>query len=166
MLDQITLCLTIGKRPQQLLTSLSSLIERVPFQHIIAINDFGDDETNHVFKQLCPQATLISNAVHMGHHLAIDTLYSQIKTPYIFHTEDDWLFDQPIYIDCYISLLEQYPQATMLCMRKWQDFQFSPDIQAKIMPQATQPLATLRFDALHDQWYGYSFNPHITTLDI
>ena len=79
-LDDITLCLTIGKRPKELEESLSSLLSFLPFRHIIAINDFGDELTNDVFTKLCPHGTLINcvndgavgwSAVECGHSSVI-----------------------------------------------------------------------------------------------
>jgi hypothetical protein len=162
----LTLCLTIGRRPELLRQTLQSLLDKVEFADIIAINDFRDEETNQVFRELCPQGTLINLNEQVGHHKAVDIMYSQVKTQYIFHCEDDWFFDQPLYIDQYIQLLENDEKATALCLRKLNDFPHSLEEKEKIQFQETQPIATAILTNLHEQWYGYTFNPHITSLQL
>ena len=71
----LTLCLTIGRRPELLRQTLQSLLDKVEFADIIAINDFRDEETNQVFRELCPQGTLINLNEQVGHHKAVDTMY-------------------------------------------------------------------------------------------
>ena len=102
--QDITLCLTIGRRPELLRQTLESLFSQISFEHIIAINDFRDEETNQVFRELCPTGILLNLAEQVGHHKAVDVMYAQVKTNYIFHCEDDWLFDQPIQIEEYINI--------------------------------------------------------------
>lgn len=161
----LTLCLTIGRRPELLRQTLQSLLDKVEFADIIAINDFRDEETNQVFRELCPQGTLINLNEQLGHHKAVDTMYSHVKTPYIMHCEDDWLFDQPLHIDQYIQLLENDKKASSLCLRKLNDFPHSEEEKEKIQFQETKP-ATAILTNLHEQWYGYTFNPHIVSLQL
>lgn len=88
-MNEITLCLTIGMRPELLRQTLQSLLNRLTFSHIIAINDFRDEATNRVFRGLCPQGQLISLKKQLGHHAAVDYMYQQVTTPYVMHCEDD-----------------------------------------------------------------------------
>jgi hypothetical protein len=75
MKNEITLCLTIGRRPILLRETLASLLHRAEFKQIIAINDFRDQETNDVFKELCPTGILINPNQQLGHHCAVDLMY-------------------------------------------------------------------------------------------
>ena len=106
----LTLCLTIGRRPELLRQTLQSLLDKVEFADIIAINDFRDEETNQVFRELCPEGLLINLPTQVGHHKAVDEMYSKVQTEYIFHCEDDWLFDQPIEFEKYIKTLKKNPK--------------------------------------------------------
>lgn len=162
----LTLCLTIGRRPELLRQTLQSLLDKVEFADIIAINDFRDEETNHVFRELCPQGTLINLDEQVGHHKAVDIMYSQVKTQYIFHCEDDWLFDQPLNIYHYIEILEKDKKTTSLCLRRLTDFPHTQEEQQQIQFLNTNPIATASLTKLHKQWHGYTFNPHITNLEI
>ncbi|QSG84100.1 glycosyltransferase family A protein [Acinetobacter indicus] len=163
--DNITLCLTIGKRPLELEKTLQSLLNQVNFKNIIAINDFRDEATNEVFLRLCPQGELINLPMRVGHHLAIDTMYSKVTTEYIFHCEDDWLFTEELEIQKYIALLNQYPQATMICLRKISDFSFCKEELKKIQYNKNNLINLACLNSLHEQWYGYTFNPHITSIN-
>lgn len=160
-LENVTLCLTIGKRPNELRESLGSLLSKLDFKKIIAINDFGDDETNQVFKELCPTGELISLGYNLGHHKAIDLMYSKIQTPYIFHSEDDWLFDALPNFNQLIELLESHQKIVSVCFRKISDFSFSDDELNKIEYINLNGIDIADLTPLHDQWYGYSFNPHL-----
>lgn len=160
-LENVTLCLTIGKRPNELRQSLNSLLSKVDFKKIIAINDFGDDETNAVFQELCPNGELISLGYNLGHHKAVDLMYSKVNTPYIFHSEDDWLFDDVPDFHQMIDLLQNHNEIVSVCFRKISDFPFTDDELNKIEYKNLNGIEIANLTPLHEQWYGYSFNPHL-----
>ncbi|MFB6349603.1 glycosyltransferase [Moraxella sp. ZJ142] len=160
-MDKVTLCLTIGKRPKELAQTLNSLINQLKFQHIIAINDFGDEATNQVFIEKCPQGQLINLGYNLGHHKAIDYMYQQVKTPYIFHCEDDWLFDSQPDIAKAIQILETHPQISCIGFRKTDDFLYTPEQRDAVKALGDDLVGYVRVDHLHEQWHGYSFNPHL-----
>lgn len=166
LISTVTLCLTIGKRPDLLKRTLDSLVELCQFGHIIAINDFRDEDTNNMFRSLCPQGQLICLDHQMGHHKAVDFMYSQIKTPYVLHCEDDWLFDISIDFESAMRLLETDPRISQVCLRKIADFNLPETDRLKVLDvhDAIQPY--FRMDSLHNQWHGYTFNPHLAKLDL
>ena len=164
LIEDITLCLTIGKRPKELRQTLISLFDKYEFKHIVAINDFRDEETNQVFHELCPHGMLINQTKQVGHHRAVDAMYQQVTTPYIFHCEDDWLFDQPLEMEKYIELLNNDQNANMICFRKVSDFSFTEEQISQVKYYDTKPLATARVDFTHPKWHGYTFNPHIASI--
>lgn len=164
-MKNITLCLTIGKRPELLRQTLTSLFEKCYFENVIAINDFGDKETNDVFLDLCPHGILLNQEHHIGHHLAVDKMYKYVTTDYIFHCEDDWCFDRELNVASYIELLKTSPQITSICLRKISDFPFLDEDVAKVEYLDTIPIKSAKLTALHEQWHGYTFNPHIISID-
>ena len=48
----VTACITMGRRPQLLRETLRSLLPLLSSMPVLAVNDFGDDETNAVFREL------------------------------------------------------------------------------------------------------------------
>lgn len=161
----ITLCLTIGKRPNELRQTLESLFQFEQFDHIVAINDFGDDASNQVFKQLCPHGKLIDAGRQIGHHQAIDALYSHVETPYIFHCEDDWRFCRSPNFNEAKTLLRT-TAINSVCFRKISDFHLSKAEQQRIVKATHNGIDCYRLDALHEQWYGFTFNPHLSKIDL
>ena len=163
-MENITLCLTIGKRPELLRQTLTSLFEKNHFENVIAINDFGDKETNDVFLELCPQGILLNQEHHIGHHPAVDKMYQYVTTNYIFHCEDDWYFDSEFNVTSYIELLQTSPKISSICLRKISDFHFLNEDIAKVEYLETIPVKSAKLTALHEQWHGYTFNPHIISV--
>jgi hypothetical protein len=161
MNKHITLTLTIGKRPDLLAQTLDSLLSKISFENIVAINDFGDEETNRVFTRLCPNGNLINIGSSSGHHTAIDWLLKNVRTPYVFHCEDDWLFETTPDLESALNLLSLDSTISSVCFRKVEDFGLEP---AELDSAPTIQLGSIeyrRLDGLHDQWHGYTFNPHL-----
>lgn len=164
MHSDVTLCLTIGRRPHLLRQTLNSLFERCKFENIIAINDFRDEPTNAVFRELCPEGKLISLDQQIGHHRAVDHMYSMVQTPYVFHCEDDWLFDAPIDIAGATEALKSNSQISQVCLRRLSDFNFSESEKPLITKIRVNQNDYFRLDRLHPQWHGYTLNPHISSI--
>ncbi|TXI01207.1 MAG: glycosyltransferase family 2 protein [Pseudorhodobacter sp.] len=164
MLDlPITHCMTIGNRPDLLRQTLGSLqtLRNLP---TIAINDFNDTATNDVLQEMCPNAVIVGPRHHLGHHPAVDQMYSHVKTPYIFHNEDDWEFFRTDFLRDAIALLEAVPLITSVCLRDTDDLVHSYDQCSKIVTDELNGIRFQRLDNLHDQWHGFTFNPHVTKL--
>ncbi|OYU30404.1 MAG: hypothetical protein CFE39_13685 [Comamonadaceae bacterium PBBC2] len=165
MPHEITLCLTIGNRPEPLEKTLLSLLPMIEFQHIIAINDFRDAPTNEMFLKMCPQGTLINLHKQVGHHQAVDAMYKLVKTKYVFHCEDDWLFEGDIPVEPVLNLLQSKPEISEVCLRKVEDIPMNEEEASKILTCEGSGLTYKRLDPMHEQWHGYTFNPHIASLD-
>lgn len=163
--NDITLCLTIGLRPELLRSSLRSLLSHLHFEKIIAINDFRDEATNSVFHELCPHGQLLCLDRQLGHHAAVDQAYSLIKTPYVLHSEDDWHFDRSIDLISAMDVLSKNPNISQVCLREIEDFAFSSEELGQIVHFQANDIDYMRLDGLHDQWYGYTFNPHLAALE-
>lgn len=164
MNQSITLTLTIGRRPDLLAQTLDSLLSRINFSNIVAINDFSDDATNQVFTKLCTKGQLISLGSPSGHHAAIDRLYRDLRTPYIFHCEDDWLFDTEPDFQSAITLLSSDQRISSVCFRQVEDFGLPPATLDSLATIKSGTIEYKRLDGLHEQWHGYTFNPHLITL--
>lgn len=165
MAPSVTLCLTIGNRPEQLRQTLTSLLARASFDDVIAVNDFRDEPTNAAFRELCPGGQLVLMDEQVGHHRAVDAMYERIRTPYVFHCEDDWWFDAPCDLDAAEALL-QHPQASIVCFRKVTDALFDKPRHFKAKPFVHQGQKGLRLDHLNKHWHAFTFNPHLARLDL
>lgn len=160
MYDDITHCLTIGRRPDLLRRTLESMGELRQLK-TLAINDFGDEETSRVMLEMVPHARIVGPGHHLGHHPAIDVMYREVTTPYIFHNEDDWGFTRTDFLDDARRLLDAEPLITVVCVRATDDMPLTDSDRAKIVTEERAGIRYQRLDALHDQWHGYTFNPHL-----
>lgn len=165
-MESVTLCLTIGKRPDLLKRTLESLLPRFEFEHVIAINDFRDAPTNEMFRSLCPNGQLISLDHQLGHHKAVDHMYGLITTPFVLHCEDDWIFDPSMNLGSAMDLLKSNPHISQVCLRKVTDFHLTEDDQKRVLECQDNGLNYHRLDSLHPQWHGYTFNPHLARLEL
>lgn len=158
--DRITHCLTIGRRPDLLRQTLASLgpLRDLP---TLAINDFGDEASTAVLRECCPQGRMTGPGHHLGHHPAVDAMYAEVRTPYIFHDEDDWHFSRTDFLGAALRLLEAEPAISVVCLRATLDMPLDPADRAKIVTEARAGIRYERLDALHPQWHGFTFNPHL-----
>lgn len=156
----VTHCLTIGRRPDLLLLTLQCL-NGLPDLPTLAINDFGDAETNAALADACPHARLVGPGHQLGHHKAVDALYAQVATPYIFHNEDDWQFSRTDFLAPALRLLEAEPLITSVCFRDTDDIPAIEGQRDQIRTEERAGISYRRLDHLHEQWYGFSFNPHL-----
>jgi hypothetical protein len=160
LINDITLCFTMGGRPDLLEQSIDSIQAKWNFQHVIAVNDFADPVCDEVFRWKFPQGILLSDGQKRGHHGAVDWMYQHIQTDYVFHTEDDWIFPEDIAWRTIQDFLEQEPRAVSYCFRYPGDF-----LDAAVLPKARQQecygVGYMDLSATHEEWYSYSFNPHL-----
>lgn len=114
----VTLCLTFGRRPALLRETLQSLLPFNSFDEILGVNDFGDAESSAIFRELCPGATLVRSPAKRLQHVAIDAMYSRVKTPLIMHCEDDWLFDPTDVVTDAAKILDHDPGVSVVSLVK------------------------------------------------
>lgn len=163
-INNVTLCLTMGGRPDLLKKSLESLKNLYEFEKVIAINDFSDKRCDIVFKEIYPDGFLISDGVKRGHHGAINKLYEGIETEFIFHTEDDWVFKEHIDFESIKELLLNRKNIISYCFREVESFLRVEELDAV----KKESFKSLRFNNLfkvHPEWYSYTFNPHLTLTE-
>ncbi len=166
-LANVTACLTMGRRPELLERTLVSLQPLLSGMSILAVNDFGDEATNRIFRTICPQGRIIDLPGHVGHHRAVDAMYSEVQTDYVFHLEDDWVFDRQNFIPDAISVLRSAEQAAVVCVRHVDDFVTDAATNKKIKRLTTQDdIVALNLNDIHSQWYGYTFNPHVARISL
>lgn len=157
----ITQCITMGRRPDLLRQTLESQTGDLAALPCLAVNDFGDEATNQVFRELRPNGRIVGPDQHMGHHSAVDLMYQQVETPYIFHNEDDWQFDRSDFLQQASELLNADPRISVVCVRAFDDFPFSEQERGKAVEESISGISYLRLTEMHDQWFGYTFNPHL-----
>lgn len=156
----------MGKRPEELKKTLRKLLALQSFGRVIAINDFRDEPANQAFLEACPHGELICLDRQLGHHGAVDYMYSKVETPFIFHCEDDWLFDESLDLDKAIELLNILPEAAQVCFRDLQDCYLTDEEKKQAKACSVQGVRYYRIDHMHPQWYGFTFNPSVFKVEL
>ncbi|MDB5643172.1 MAG: hypothetical protein JWN07_2489 [Hyphomicrobiales bacterium] len=163
-----TLCLTAGGRPDLLDTTLETLLafNRHCFSDFIVVNDFGDQATNVIVRKHLPQARLISHERQRGHHVSIDEMYAAVSTPYIFHCEDDWLFDPVCFIPACFKVLLNEPGASQVTVRHADCQRTSGLLPEQVYCIAdSQAYEKSKVLSIRD-WGHYTFNPSLLRRDL
>lgn len=159
--DDITICITMGHRPDHLKRSLESLGPELRALPTIAINDFGDQPTNDMFFDVCPHGELVDLGGHVGHTRAIDAMYERVQSKYIFHMEDDWEFYRQDFIGDAIAILDTSKEVSSVCFRDMSDIKMKGERRALVQYESIAGVNIARADGTHDNWFGYTFNPNL-----
>jgi hypothetical protein len=89
---------------------------------------------------------------------SIDRAYSEVRTPYIFHLEDDWLFEGPVDWDGAIELLAQRQDVANVSLRAFDEIK--PKYRVRSFPAQ---YGDRRFQIMkpkaHAEFFGWSPNP-------
>lgn len=159
-MQNVTLCITAGGRPDLLRETLTSLLpyNSPYFADMLFTNDRNDVETNEVIRELAPNATLFSHETPLGQHRSIDEMYEHVQTEFIFHCEDDWFFDPVPFIPTMLSALTELPNVSSVSARQSGSLRSHDGRSRKFGP--TIPISGGFARRLEEQtWYGHSFNP-------
>lgn len=158
----VTICITMGNRPDELRSTLESIgpdLRSLPF---IAINDFQDKETDKVFKEIIPHGRIIKQRGNIGHTRAIDAIYGHVQTPYIFHMEDDWTFTRTDFLEDALKVLTSDDQISMVLLRDLQNIPLAKKHPDDVIHLETSGVPWARLDKTSEKWFGYTFNPHLS----
>jgi len=162
---RVTVVITSCKRHDLLEPTLASFFERNshPIEKVIVVEDgdqaFAPEMTQRFAHQ--PMEWMHTGG-RVGQVRAVDAAYSRVKTPYVFHVEDDWEFVRPGFIEASMPILEAEP----LCLQVW--IRGAPGPQSHQFEDHEQVTAghTWRKVAKGHGgvWHGFSFNPGLRRL--
>lgn len=143
------------------LTSLRQHLDPAPDAWII-IEDSGDERVRAVDLELGLNAEIILNRPQIGQMKSIDKAYAQVKTPYVFHCEDDWEFFRGGFIEESFVVLEARNDVSIVTLRPRAE-------QNKLVRNA--PSETIRGvrlftldPSLHPEYFSYAFNPGLRRM--
>ena len=162
----ITAVLTSCKRYDLLGRTLESFFRTntAPLSAFIVVEDGPDipDEVRHLHQGR--NITWISTGRRVGQIAAIDYAYSRVKTPYIFHLEDDWDFFRAGYIEKSLLLLEAQPKCLQVYLRALTDTQKHPVLPYDYVTEGVEWRRMAYNHVLMGEWHGFSFNPGLRRL--
>jgi hypothetical protein len=159
-LPQISFTITTCGRLDLLNKTLSSFFDlcNFPFCEYIMTDDSGDEEVYRELEQLWgSKFTIIQNSPKVGLSKSLDKLFNKCKADYIFHCEDDWLFENnPKLVEQSLDILEEYEQVHQVYVRHREDNPHKPE------PDYYSTLSFVPFQVIpwwKDEWSGFSWNP-------
>lgn len=120
--SDITLVVTSCGRLDLLKRTLESFdrFNTAPIREVFITEDAGDEGVHAVvpahWKDRC---TVFVNQPKLGQLASIDLAYGHVKTPYIFHCEDDWEFYRPAFVEDSRVILEQRPDVLQVWLRNY-----------------------------------------------
>jgi hypothetical protein len=158
----VTAVVTSCGRHDLLVRTLDSFFEvnSCPIARMIVVED-GDRELDLAARRRFSNRPIdwINTGGRVGQIQAIDHAYSRVRTPYIFHIEDDYRFLKPGFIERSLSILEAEP----LCLQVWiRGEPGEEDLLAE--PHASSGTPWRRIAPHRGVWHGFSFNPGLRRL--
>ena len=120
--SDVTVVLTSCGRFDLLEKTLTSFFTHntYPLKAILIVEDSGKTGIeNCIPKSVREQVTVMVNHRPIGQIASIDKAYAEVKTPYLFHCKDDWLFYRPDFIESSKTILEIEPRALMVWLRSY-----------------------------------------------
>ena len=94
---------------------------------------------------------------------AIDRMYQQVETPYIFHMECDWEFTKPGFVQKSLSILEGKPNIMQVWLRAPNDRNGHPCHGVAQKTTDGTKYHVLKTGYM-GKWHGFSFNPGLRRL--
>lgn len=168
----ITICLTSCGRFDLLEKTISSLLtywDGNPPAAFLIHEDSGSIpprlaiELNLFLQRHWQIQAIWTESKHRGQVHAIDTLYSQVQTPYIFHCEDDWEFYQSGFIADSKAVLEHDKDIYTVWLRHPSDRNGHP-----VLAGVRQTIKDVRFQEMavnfRKSWHGMTWNPGLRRL--
>lgn len=153
----VTMVITAYKRPHLLRRTLASFVKynTYPIAKCIIIEDSGQTGINDFALDLCPfPVECLYNETTLGQIASIETAYSRVETPFIFHCEEDWEFYAPGFIEKSFEVLEADPSVITVWLRAHTDVNTHP-----IEPNDRGGYHYMSSSPSLHPYYGFTFNP-------
>jgi hypothetical protein len=162
---RVTVVVTSCSRHDLLVRTLQSFFRHNTHQQTqVLVMEDGEHELDEEAKRLFSGRPIrwMKTGNRIGQIRAIDFAYSKVETPYIFHLEDDWLFERPGFIEKSMEILRCEP----LCLQVWIRGFHAPDSHPILEEPLSSSGVAWRKVALgwRDIWNGFSFNPGLRRL--
>lgn len=162
--QRITAVLTSCGRPLLLRRTLQSFFKynKYPLYQLIVVEDgstiqrqvadeFGDRNINW-----------LATGERVGQIASIDYAYSHVRTPYIFHLEDDWEFYRSGFIPASLAVLQDQPKCLQVWIRGLSDTNKHP-VEPYLYGSGGVSWRRMAL-SFRDTWHGFSFNPGLRRM--
>ena len=144
------------------LRSLKEHMDQPPVAWVI-IEDSGEEEARLVASELDLPGEVIINRPNLGQMKSIDKAYAAVKTPYVFHCEDDWEFFRSGFIAESFRVLDARRDVSVVCLRpRKEEHPLVRDLPAEAIAGVSVYLLDPK---LHPEYFSYAFNPGMRRME-
>lgn len=172
MESQITITLTSCARWDLLERTVKSLVQYWDGPKPEKLLIYEDQDLTDQYKTMFYE--LITNCLNgewefeiyfgkVGQIKAIDIMYAEVTTPYIFHCEDDWEFTKSGFIQKSIAILEEKAMTCQVWIREPNDRNGHPAFGQVITLESGVKYQLMK-TGYRGVWHGFSFNPGLRRL--
>ncbi len=122
---EVTLFLTACNRPALLKITLESFVKynTYPIKEAIIMEDSGLNGINDFVSTILPfPYKIIYNERRIGQMKSIENGSKYIKTPYVFHCEEDWEFYNSGFIEKSLEILESNDKISVVKLRSYNEY--------------------------------------------
>ncbi len=167
-LPDVTIVLTSCDRADLLKITLKSIephLDQSVIAEVIIIEDSQFDRVTRVIPPTLGGVPVkfIHNRKNIGLIPSIDRAYSEVKTPYIYHCEDDWQFHGPLLIEEQKAILESESDV-VACMVRDPKTVNPARLDGKLFELNNMPVKFWKANQ-GKKWGGMSFNPGLRRLE-
>ena len=165
MNEKVTLFITSCGRPELLKRTLESFVEfnTYPLEDCIICEDSGISGINDfVYDIVNFPCKIIYNEKRVGQMLSIQNGVKYIKTPYVFHCEEDWRFYDYGFIEISMEILKSNNEISQVLLRSYKEY--FERYNLKIMDIGSSNYNLIK-EKINDK-YIYSFNPSLRRIEI
>jgi GT2 family glycosyltransferase len=119
-MSQVSVVITACGRPDLLRKTIESFLlsNTYPIAQWIITEDSGIPGINKDVQNTYPDFTWIETTGRTGQIASIDRAYALVKTPYVFHLEEDWESYKSGVIEESIQILESNDQISAVMCRE------------------------------------------------
>jgi hypothetical protein len=160
---EVTLFITSCGRPDLLKITLESFIKfnTYPIVEAIICEDSGNigsiDFAKNILNFPCK---IIYNEKRIGQMKSIENGVKFIKTPYVFHCEDDWEFYCPNFIEVSMEILQQNDKISQVLLRSYDEYIYRYNFKIHNTHEKYKIITLPNFHQI------YSFNPSLKKVNI
>ncbi len=161
--DSVTVCVTSCGRLDLLAETIRTFRTFNPGGRFLISEDTTDAAVIATVQRSYPEATVLSGPKRLGIMGSIDRLYSQVETPFVFHLEDDWIFDGPVEWGTAIALLGARADVAQVCVRAIDEIKPKHRTRSDLTTFQGHDFRIMQTSA-HPEFYAWSPNPGLMAL--
>lgn len=158
--SEVTMVVTSYNRLDLLKVTIDSFnkMNTYPLKEIIIIEDSGLPSVHKELSRMYPNYTLILNKKNIGAYESIDLAYSHVTTPYVFHSEDDWQYLKPGFIEPSLEILKSRSDI----MQVWLQNAEKQPILPEIYETNDVKYHVVGNDGV---WFGFTCHPCLRSME-